>query len=214
MTVLPLVDGGLALVSPIPIDDVLAATLDSLGEVRFLIAPNLLHHLYLDAAIRRYPRATVLAPPGLAHKRPDLRIDRTLREPLPPALAESVDVQRIEGALAVDEFVFFHRATQSLVVTDLVFHVLSPEGWLTGLVLRLVGCHRRFGQSRAWRLFVKDRAAAADSLSRVLAWPFETLIMAHGDIVHSDSARDARTMLAAAVRWVLPVRAALAAGAV
>jgi hypothetical protein len=213
MTVLPLTDGGIALVSPIPIDETLARTLAALGEVRFLIAPNLLHHLYLDAAIRRYPGATVLAPPGLRQKRPDLRIDRTLHEALPPALADSIEVQRIFGAPTVDEFVFYHPATRSLVVTDLVFHVLRPEGWLTGLVLRLVGCHRRFGQSRAWRLFVKDRAAAADSLARVLSWPFTTLIMAHGDIVHSDAEHDARAMLTAAVRWVWPLRSALPARA-
>lgn len=213
MTVLPLARGGIALVSPIPIDDSLAARLATLGEVRFLIAPNVLHHLYLGAAIQRYPDASVLAPPGLHKKRPDLRLDRSLLEPLPPALAESVEVQRIEGAQAVDEFVFFHRATRSLVVTDLVFNVVRPEGWVTGLVLRLVGCYRRLGQSRAWRVFIKDRAAAADSLSRMLAWPFETLIMAHGDIVHSDAEHDPRAMLTAAVRWVLPVRTALPARA-
>jgi hypothetical protein len=213
MTVLTLVGGGLALVSPIPIDEALARTLASLGEVRFLIAPNLLHHLYLHAASQRYPRAIVLAPPGLARKRPGLRIDRTLQEPLPVALTDSVDVHHIAGAPTVDEFVFFHRATRSLVVTDLVFHVLRPEGWLTNLVLRLVGCHRRFGQSRAFRLFVKDRPAAAHSIERVLALPFETLIMAHGEIVRGDAQHDPRAMLADAVRWLLPLRTALPARA-
>ncbi|HEX6240133.1 MAG TPA: hypothetical protein VFZ61_04545, partial [Polyangiales bacterium] len=55
MSVLPLRDGTLALVSPIPIDDALAAQLDRLGPVSLLIAPNLLHHLYLGAASQRYP---------------------------------------------------------------------------------------------------------------------------------------------------------------
>ena len=213
MTVLPLSHGGLALVSPIPIDDTLAQKLETLGEVRFLIAPNLLHHLYLGAASERYPRATVLAPPGLRNKRPDLRIDLTLRDELVPALTESVDVHRIEGAPTMDEFVFFHRATRSLVVTDLVFNVQRPEGWLAHFVLYLVGCHGRFAQSRTWRLLVKDRAAASRALERVLALPFETLIMAHGDIVHSDGQQDARALLADALRWLLPTRAALPARA-
>lgn len=213
MTVLPLREGGIALVSPIPIDDALAGTLAALGEVRFLIAPNLLHHLYLDAAIRRYPAATVLAPSGLAHKRPDLRIDRSLLEPLPSELAECVALVRIEGAPSLDEFVFFHHDTRTLVVTDLVFHVLRPEGWLTRFVLRMVGCHHRFAQSRTWRWFVKDRPAASRSLLSVLALPFDTIVMAHGDIVYGDAEHDARAMLADAVRWLLPARAALPARA-
>src|SRR5688500_11961837 len=73
MTVLPLSPSRLAIISPIPIDDALAQRIAALGEVAFLIAPNLLHHLYLAAASARYPQAQVLAPPGMRAKRPDLR---------------------------------------------------------------------------------------------------------------------------------------------
>ena len=52
MTALPLQDGGVALVSPIPIDDALAQQVAALGTVRFLIAPNLLHHLHLAAVVQ------------------------------------------------------------------------------------------------------------------------------------------------------------------
>src|SRR5262245_57597066 len=102
MTVLPLGGGQLALVSPILIDDACAAALARLGQVRYLIAPNLLHHLYLPAAHQRYPEAQVLAPAGLARKRPELRIDATLDAALdrglPPELTAAVDVIALGGA--------------------------------------------------------------------------------------------------------------------
>ena len=100
MSVLPLGAGKLALVSPVPIDDALAAAIAELGRVELLIAPNLLHHLYIDAAARRYPEARARAeraapngptfastPPSTARCRPSSR---------PPVV-----VAPIEGAPAL-----------------------------------------------------------------------------------------------------------------
>jgi hypothetical protein len=205
MSVLPLASGTLALVSPIPIDDALARELASLGEVRFLIAPSLLHHLYLGAASERYPNARVLAPPGLRAKRPELGIDGTLDAALPDELAGSVDVVQIAGAPAFGEYVFCHRPSRTLVVTDLVFN-LRPDGLFAHLVLFMVGCHGKLAQSRVWRFGIKERAAACESVRAVLALPFDTLVMAHGEIVRVD----ARARLAQALRWLAPPEPALA----
>lgn len=207
MSVLPLEPGKLALVSPIPIDDAGAAAIAELGRVEFLIAPNLLHHLYLDAAVRRYPHARVLAPRRLQKKKPALRIDAAIDvgtpEPtLPVELAAAVDVVPVGGVPGMDELVFFHRATRTLVVTDLVFHVTQPRGWLAHLTLFLSGCHRRLASSRALRLLVKDRAAARASVERILALPFETLVMAHGEVIEVD----ARARLERALAWLSPAR--------
>jgi hypothetical protein len=187
MTVLPLSSGELALVSPISIDEAMDAAIRAAGEVRYVIAPNLLHHLYVADAMARYPGATLLAPPGLAKKRPDLAVGATLDGPLPSVITESLDVIRLEGAPIVDEFVIFHRATQTLVVTDLVFNVLEPRGLVTRLVLSLVGCSGRLAASRSWLFFVKDRTAMNESLARVLALPFTRVVLAHGENLDLDA---------------------------
>jgi hypothetical protein len=205
MSVLPLGAGKLALVSPIPIDDALAAALAELGRVELLIAPNLLHHLYLDAAARRYPEARVLAPSQLRRKRPNLRIHTALDHGLPPELTAAVDVVPIEGAPALDEFAFFHRATRTLILTDLVFNVRRPRGFWAHLMLFIGGCHGRLATSRVLRLFVRDRTAARASVERLLALPFETLVVAHGDIIE----QGARSQLEQALAWLKPSRKAL-----
>jgi hypothetical protein len=198
MTLLPLSAGKCALVSPIPIDDTMASAIAAYGEVQYLIAPNLLHHLYVAAARERYPNARLLAPPALTQKRPDLRIDFTLDRQLPEELSSQVAVQRIEGAQAIDEYALFHRASRTLVVTDLVFNVVRPRGWFAHLVQFVVGCHGRLAQSRVWRFLVRDREATARSIEQLLALPFETLIVAHGEVIHED----ARARLAGALsRW-------------
>jgi hypothetical protein len=209
MTVLPLAERKLALVSPVPIDDAVARALAELGEVELLIAPNLLHHLHLSAAAQRYPRARVLAPPRLAAKQPGLRIDATLDRELPALLTDAVQVLHIAGAPRVDEYVFFHRATRTLVVTELVFNMVEPRGLLPNVVLFVMGVHGRLAQSRAWRLLVRDRAAAAASARRVLALPIQTLVVAHGEIV----VHDAKAKLAAALRWLASPAPALPADA-
>jgi hypothetical protein len=205
MTALPLEGGKLALISPVPIDETRAAALAELGEVGFLIAPNVMHHLYLGDAARRYPVARVLAPRGLVTKRPDLRIDGLLDEDLPRALTEAVDVVHIEGAPRLDEFVFHHRATRSLVVTDLVFNVRQPRGWLAHLLLFLGGTHGRLASSRALRFLIEDRARVADSVERILALPFEALVVAHGDVLVAG----AHAELERALRWLCPPRRVL-----
>ena len=202
MSVLLLGAGKLALVSPVPIDDAMASAIGALGEVAFLIAPNLLHHLYLTDAMRRYPGARVIAPGALRAKRPDLHIHLALEEALPEELEEAVEVVLLDGAPAIQEFVFFHRATRTLVVTDLVFHMLRPRGFVAHVVLLVMGVHKRLSPSRAWRALVKDRARFAASVARVLALPFETLVMAHGEIVREN----ARTRLAEALSGLLPAR--------
>jgi hypothetical protein len=196
MAVLPLAPGELALVSPVPIDAELAARIDVLGRVRFLVAPNLYHHLYLADAVARYPEAALLAPPGLEAKRPELRVSATLDGPLPAAFTDHVEVVRLEGAPSIGEHLLFHRASRTLVVTDLVFHVRTPKGLAARLVLTLMGTRGRLAASRMWSFATKDRDAMRESLARVLALPFTRVIVAHGE----DLDVDAKPRLEAALR--------------
>jgi len=183
MTVIRLPDGTLWLHSPIPIDDALAEELAALGEVAHIVAPNRLHHLHIPATIARYGSARVYAAPGLERKRKDIRFDEVLGEAAPSAWGGALEQVRIAGNPWIGEVVFLHRDSRTLIVTDLVFNIHEAKTWLTPWVLRSTGAWRRLAQSRLWWFTTTNRAAAAESLGRVMAWDFDRMLMAHGEPV-------------------------------
>ena len=197
MTVVRLPDGGLWLHSPVVLSDAHAAAIDALGPVRHLVAPNRFHHLNVGPALERWPEATTWLAPGLAAKRPDLREDHTLGESAPDAWAESFDQVQVQGAPMVNEVVFFHRPSGTVILTDLAFNVHHLDSMVMRGFFRLVGAYGRFIQSRTWPwVFISDRAAAAKSAHAVLEWPAQRVVMAHGDIVEADAAGQLRVALA------------------
>ncbi len=199
MVVARLSDGGLWVHAPIPIDDALAEQLDALGPVAHLVAPNAFHHLHFAAAAARYPDARRWLAPGLADKKPELQHDELLGDRAPTAWAGDLDQLRIDGMPKIDEVVFFHRASGTLIVTDLVFNILRYRGWVSGLVFRMAGTHKRLAVSRLLRSQVRDREATAVAVRRVLQWDVSRVVMAHGEIVEDD----ARGRLTEALEWML-----------
>jgi hypothetical protein len=97
MTVVRLADRSLALISPVPIDDALSAEIEELGQVAYLLAPNLMHHLHLRAAFERYPGARLLGPAGLAKKQARLKLN-PLDIARHPALRDTFAAESIGGA--------------------------------------------------------------------------------------------------------------------
>lgn len=205
-TVVSLSTGGVAVISPIAFDDAAAAAIDALGPVEHIVAPNLLHHLHLPAAIARWPGARVHGAPGLSDKRPDVRFDAVLgSEPID----RDLETIAIAGAPGISECALFHRPSRALVVTDLLFHVRRPRGFFTPWVLWLVGAPAgTLGQSRAWRFATKDRAAAAASARALVDLRPERLVLAHGEPITDE----VPASLERALAWMLsPARAALPA---
>ncbi len=185
MIVVRLPDQALVLISPVPIDDATAARLDELGEVRWIASPNLFHHLYVGPAAARYPDAQVIAPSGLAKKRPDLRIDATWDDGAPAAWRGVLEARTWDGMPAVQEVVFGHRPSGTIVVTDLVMNVHRCQGLASRLIYWLEGAYKRPGVPRLFRLMIRDRDAARASRDEILAWGAARLVMAHGDIIET-----------------------------
>lgn len=197
MTVVQLGDGSLVLHSPIPIDDQLARSLAELGPVKHLIAPNAFHHVHLAKVLERYPEVTLHGPRALAAKRADLAFS-DLGTGTSSAWSAELQPLLHAGAPKFDETVFLHAATRTLIVTDYFFNIHQCRGWLTPWVLRTSGAYKKFAQSRWWRWIVQDKARARDSAERMLQWPFERIIPAHGEIVTErahESAEQALTWL-------------------
>ena len=186
--------------SPVPIDDALAAEIAGLGRVLYVVAPSAYHHMFVGKFAARFPGAKLFGAPGVARKQPELAFAGALTDGSAPPWSEEIDQVFIEGAPRLSEVVFFHRASRSLLVSDLFFNVTEPETWSTGLVLRMMGTYKRFARSRAWKLFGKDRQALKASVEKVLDWDFVRVLPGHGAPFETAETR-AETRTAAA--WFL-----------
>lgn len=183
MTVVKLSSGGLFVHSPGPLDSELKSDLARLGPVESIVAPNDFHHLYLTDFAAAYPDARVFATPGVGKKQPKARIDEPLGQTPDPSWAADLDQVALEGMDKVNEVVFFHRPSKSLIVTDLVFNVPRDVPLLARIFTRISGTYGRIGVSRILKRFmVNDAEAFLSSVERLYAWPFSRVIMTHGDI--------------------------------
>jgi len=198
MTVIRLGNGDVLLHSPVAPDSETIGALAGVGPVRHLLAPNKVHHLYFAAAAAAYPEATRWAAPGLAEKRRDLRFDAVLDDTPATAWANEIDQVRFRGVPHVEEIVFFHRPSRTLIATDLAFNVRESPSVITRLFLRANGVLGRFGPTRMFRSFIRDQAAARESLDRILAWDFDRVVMSHGVVLQSRG----RRVLRDAYQWM------------
>lgn len=104
------------------------------------------------------------------------------------AWGDAVDVAVIAGAPMMNEAVLFHRPSGTLTCADFVFHITEPANVMTKLILAMMGVGgRRLAQSRAWKLAVRDRAAARASIDRVLAWPIQRIAPVHGEAIEIEA---------------------------
>lgn len=191
---------GLLIWSPVGLTDGLRAELDRLGEVRWLVAPNSLHHLFLGEWREAYPAARLHAAPDSASRRPDLIIHAELGDMPSAEWSGDLDLVLMRGNRITTEAVFFHRASATVLFTDLLQQF--PPGWFRGwraVVARLdLMTEPEPSVPRKFRLAFTDRQTARTALARILAWPTEKVVMAHGRPVEANG----QAFIGRAFRWL------------
>lgn len=200
MALVRLSDGSVWAWSPVALSDALQRAVDAVGPVRYIVSPNKIHHLFLAEWAERWPEARVYAPPGLAQRKPDLRFDGELGDEPEPAWASDIDQVIFRGSLAMEEVVFFHRASRTAIVCDLIQR--HPEatmsGW-KGALMRLDSLVGEHGSTpREWRASFLRRGKARAARDKVLGWKPERLLIAHGDCAQTD----ATAIIDRALRWI------------
>lgn len=200
MAVIRLANGDLVLWSPTALTEDLGAAVEALGAVRYLVPPNSLHHTFLGDWRRAYPDAQVYAPPSLREKRKDIRFDADFSDEPITAWTEEIDHAVMWGNRITTEVVFFHRQSGTAIFADLIQQF--PRGWFRGwraLVARLdLMTAAEPAAPRKFRVAFTDRRAAREPLRRILGWPTEKVIMAHGRPITGDG----QAFLRRAFRWL------------
>lgn len=186
MTLLRLSERRLLVHSPVPLTPELRAEVDALGTVAAIVAPCLFHHLYVGPWAAAYPGAIAACCPGLERKRADLRWQRVLTDTPEGEWRRDVDQVFFAANALMNEIVFFHRESSTLVCADAVFNLARHPSALTRAAAVLLG-NREVGPSRIERWMTRDRARAREQIDRMLAWKPQRMVLAHGPIVESDA---------------------------
>lgn len=188
MTVVRLPDGKLWCHSPIVPNQALFDRLDSLGQVAHLVSPNKIHYAYIAAWKERYPQALAWASPGVeeraAGQKNSVTFDRALTDQAPPAWSDQLDQLIFKGSSYIEELVFFHKASKTLILTDLIenFETDKFPSSLRAKAYKLARIAAPDGQTPIdYRMtFLGHQDQARASLDRMLAWQPDKIILAHG----------------------------------
>ena len=199
MTVVRLANGELWLHSPTRLDAETRAALAGLGRVTYIVAPNLYHHVFIPDYITAFPDVQVYGVEGLAKKRSDITFSGVLGDEPEAGWSADFDQVIFRGMKHSQEAVFFHRATRTLMVTDLCVWAHPDEiGPFGRVVWGWMGITRQPAMTPMIRMAVKDRAAARDSAERILAWDIERFTTCHGRVLEMDAKR----VMTEALSWL------------
>lgn len=207
MVVVRLASGGLFLWSPTEPEEGLRSQIEALGPVRHLVSPNKIHYAHIAAWKRLYPEATAWASPGVrgraAAQRVDVSFDADLGDEPDPGWRADLDQIVFRGSRFMDEVVFFHRKTRTLILADLIEN-FEPEkiGGAYRWLVRIAGAADPDGKAPIdlRMTFLGGKGAARASFERMLSWRPEKVIMAHGRPYERDGTAELRR----AFRWLAP----------
>lgn len=181
MTLLEL-DGGLLAHSPIPYRADI--------EPRWVLAPNLFHHLYAG----EWP-CEKWGAPGLPEKRRDVEFAGVVDESHP--FGDEIWVHRLRSFKPSNEVVLLHRPSRTLIVSDLCFNLGPDAPALTKTVMWLAMGYPGPRTTVLERGLMKRDLARID-LATILEQDFDRVVMAHGHVIESGG-KDA---LRAAFHWL------------
>ena len=199
LTIARLHDDSLWVYAPFAISDEDEAAIREQGAVAHIVAPNNFHYKEIGDFTRRFPDAQLWLVPALATKMDEL--PHLPLHSMPPAWRRDFDGVLFDAALGYEEWIFFHRASKTLILTDLVLNVPRPDnplGRITGAILDKGGGAKPSRLVRAAILGGRDLKKARGQANQILSWDFERVIMAHGHII----SRDGKRVLRRALRWI------------
>jgi hypothetical protein len=205
MTVVRLSEGGLWIHSPIQLSPALAAQIDVLGPVAHLVSPNFIHYAGIPEWSRTYPHAVTWASPGVreraASQKLAVHFQKDLGDEPPVEWRRELDQLLFLGSSVLREVVFFHRASRTLILADLIENfeldrVAAPWRWL----LQMTGSVHPDGKAPIdMRMtFRNGRNEARKCRERMIAWQPERVVLSHGKWYERDGVAELRR----AFRWL------------
>ncbi len=202
MTIVKLSDGSLWVDYSVTVLLETLKGITEMGLVRYLVAATLRHVWRLEGWHTLFPEAELWASrltPFTLKKR-HLLLSGTLGDTLNPGWADDLDQLAFKGSSLIEEVLFLHRASRTLILDDLIQVYLRVKGKLMrNALFKLEGVAApQGGVGLDIRLSFTQRDLARRSLEKLLLWDFDKLIIAHGVYIE----KDAKQFVEHAFHWL------------
>lgn len=200
MVVIRLKNGSLLVHSPTRCHAATRSALKELGELAHVVAPNRMHDLFLEDYAEAYPAARFWIPPGTEKYFRALRNKEELGDENAQApWADELEFVFAEGVPRLNECIFYHRASRSVVFADLFFKIDREHPAFIRLAARLGGFYGKLGMPHDIRWFLlRNKSAFKRSMEQVGEWPFENVLLGHGSNVMGEG----KAAFEKAIRWL------------
>lgn len=185
VTLFRLRSGKLVIHSTAPFTEADVTAIREFGEPGWLLDATNFHDTLARPGVAAYPDLPYLVPEGfpLAGK-----LKTHPLEEVPSEWKGELKVIKIDGMPSINEHAFYHPESKTLVIADLLFNLPDSVGAFTlGFLGLISGIKKHPGNSRMFRLAIKNREAFERSLQRLLALDFEQIIVAHGEPITDDA---------------------------
>jgi hypothetical protein len=165
--------------------------------------------LYLKQWSEKFPEAKLYAPPGLPQRKvvQDITFDSELSDSPPEEYSSDIDQVIFRGSL-LDEVVFFHRASSTVIFGDLIQRhdpasCVGFKGWLMKMD-DLVGPTGSTPREWRWSFWCNRKMhLAREALDKVVhEWKPKQLLIAHGEC----SQEGATEIVVKSLSWMDPSR--------
>jgi len=192
MTVVKLSDGSLWVHSATALSPELKQEIDQLGEVKHIVAASNAHNTWLQDWCEAYPDAEAYVSAGIPRKVP-LSNYHILRDGLENVWEKDLSWEFMPAVPMFNETVFFHKKTQSLIVTDLIQNYPDdvPTGFagiMTKYVFQPIGFKGTcIAPPLKMGFMIKDKQKFTGFIRNVQDWDFKRIIVTHGDIIEENA---------------------------
>ena len=106
-----------------------------------------------------------------------------------PSWSTDLDQVLIRGSRFIQEVAFLHRPSRTLILVDLIENYgdnSTKANWVLQFWWKYVfRMWNRPKPAPEYQLGWNDKAAAKESLERILAWDFDRIIISHGDLIEN-----------------------------
>ena len=147
----------------------------------WIVVPNPYLHWQARATAARYANAVVAGPKPAEARNPRVRVAMGMDDPAYVGSTPELLPVPLKGVPFLDETVFFHAASGSLIAADLLLCACARDHWTWRMAARLFGRYEKVRIPPDVQWNTRASAAVAESIARMRALPLERILVAHAD---------------------------------